>query len=630
MKKLLTILCAVALAINIQAKDKVYDRPAFISTATDLCPIKVVLSKKSTIVHFRMDCAHRRAWSMTGARLECNGQTYAYQRGRILTHEGIDVLADDEFIMGKEYAQNVQQDLLVLYFDPLPKGAKTFDYAEGDKDTSWKVRGVRLDNQLYPSHLTSYQPREDDGEPLKPLTLKHGEATATITVHGGGNIYYVGDMSRDIITGIYDSRTQYLDSMLVYCHPAYTAICPLFTCWNGLTQLDPSGLSVEFPMILIPGETLTLDVDGTACVARQHNFAAGKPAVHSYYRLGGSIGDLNQALLENQGFYNYAYMPEVPAYTEGQTFAQWSEQWWQNLDKLRQSLMSRDDYTHRQKDFLSLWVDYAYVNGRYDYSRAIRKKMRNSNPEDAIAKLKATYTLNDPHARDLLLFRDGRSFYLPLQSHLVDYLEANGLNRGEVYEMTKALAHAQAIAAEMKKTRVQTDSVLQSAHPYFRPVLSAFNDSTRMLVERLEREAKERILPTPDVPGSELLEHIVAQHPGKAVFFDLWATWCGPCCEGIRLMEPLKEQLKGKDIVFIYLTDESSPLNEWNQQVLNIPGLHYRLPSSLWRQLPWPPNAGIPRYYLYDRTGRRVWEFTGFSKEVLKTIQTEIGKVCDE
>ena len=344
MKKLLTMLCAMLLTLPVLAKDKVIDRPAFSGTASDLCPIKVVLTKKSTIVHFRMDCAHRRAWSMTGARLECNGQAYAYQRGRILTHEGIDVLADEAFELGKEYAQNARQDLLVLYFDPLPKGAKTFDYVEGDKDLSWKVRGVRLDNQLYPSLIPPYKPRVDDGRPLEPIALKHGEATATITVHGGGNIYYVGDYSRDIITGNYDSRTQYLDSTLVYCHPAYTATKPLFTGWNGLGNIDPSGLSTSFPMILIPGETLTLEVDANACVASEQNFAAGRPSAHDYYRLGGTLGDLNQALLENQ-MLNHGYLPEIPTYTDGQTFVGWSEQLWQNLNTLRQSLMQRTDYT---------------------------------------------------------------------------------------------------------------------------------------------------------------------------------------------------------------------------------------------------------------------------------------------
>ena len=629
MKKLILILCASLLTLLAQAKDKTFDRPAFIATASDLCPIKVVLSKKSTIVHFRMDCARHRAWHMTGARLECNGQTYAYQRGRILTHEGLDVLADDEFELGKEYAQNAQQDLLILYFEPLPKGAKTFDYAEGDNELSWKVRGVRLDNQLYPSHIPPYQPRVDDGESLKPLTLKYGEATATITVHGGGNIYYVGDFSRDPITGTYDSRTQYLDSTLIYCHPAYTATKPMFTGWNGLGQIDPSGLSTNFPMILIPGETLTLEVDANACVAREHNFAAGKPSSHDYYRLGGTLGDLNQALLENQ-MLDYGYLPEIPTYTDGQTFLEWSEQLWQNLDTLRQGLMQRTAYTRRQKEFLSLLVDNVYLKTRHDYPRAIRWKMRNADSESAITMLKATYTLEDPHARDLQFFRDGRSFYFPLMPNRLAYLEANSLDHGEVYEMTKAFAYAQEIGERMKQGKVQTDSVIATVHPYFRPVLRAFNDSTRLLVERLEREAKDRMMATPDVPGSDLLEHIVAQHPGKAVFIDLWATWCGPCLNGIQAMEPLKKELKGRDIVFVYLTDESSPLNQWNEHVLEIPGLHYRIPSSMWRQLPWPPKGGgIPQYFLYDRQGRRVWEQTGFSTSVLDKIRVEIGKVLE-
>ena len=295
MKKLILILCASLLTLLAQAKDKTFDRPAFIATASDLCPIKVVLSKKSTIVHFRMDCARHRAWHMTGARLECNGQTYAYQRGRILTHEGLDVLADDEFELGKEYAQNAQQDLLILYFEPLPKGAKTFDYAEGDNELSWKVRGVRLDNQLYPSHIPPYQPRVDDGESLKPLTLKYGEATATITVHGGGNIYYVGDFSRDPITGQYESKSQYSDSTLVYCHPAYVTTCPHFLgC-----RVDGSMFTDQFGLNMVPDGEFTLEMDATSCTARDNDFAAGKPQNRDCYRVSGPMGDLVQVMLEN-------------------------------------------------------------------------------------------------------------------------------------------------------------------------------------------------------------------------------------------------------------------------------------------------------------------------------------------
>ena len=85
-KTILTILMAFVMAFSMQAKDKVIDRPAFRSKSADsLYPVKVELTKTATIVHFHMNCAHGRSWSMTGAKLECDGKTYACQRGRILT-----------------------------------------------------------------------------------------------------------------------------------------------------------------------------------------------------------------------------------------------------------------------------------------------------------------------------------------------------------------------------------------------------------------------------------------------------------------------------------------------------------------------------------------------------------------
>ncbi|MBR3122812.1 MAG: hypothetical protein IKH48_01470 [Prevotella sp.] len=99
-------------------------------------------------------------------------------------------------------------------------------------------------------------------------------------------------------------------------------------------------------------------------------------------------------------------------------------------------------------------------------------------------------------------------------------------------------------------------------------------------------------------------------------------------------MEPLKEELKGKDIVFVYITDESSPLAEWSEQVLKIPGLHYRVGPSIWPLLFGPKDAtrvyiSIPRYYLYNRQGERVWEELGFDDEVLETIEKEISKTLE-
>jgi len=615
MKRIIITFVLALFVVAGQAKDKVIERPAFKqANSLGIIPVKVQLTKDATIVHFRIRYATWRAWSLAAnPRLEADGQTFACQQGRIITHEGKEVLADEAFEFEKEYEKDARKDSVILYFDPLPKGTKTFDFIEDDDPRSWNFFGIRLDNKLYPELLPAYKPRKDDGKPLEPLTLKYGEAKATITMHGDSikGFGWFEEKGRDPITNEYKAKTTKDDFTLFYSQPAYSTVEPRFTG----AKVDING---QFPMYLIPGETVTLDIDPVACLAMLLDFAAGKPAG---YRVGGTIGDLNQVLLDNLNLY-YRARIKMPSYEEVKDFPEWRDGLWQNLNNLRLEVMKRKDYTRRQKDFFSLLIDRAYVKTCMDYDWVISSKERLANPDSTLAHLKKTFTLVDPHAKDLQFGRDGRSFWFPLDADFLPYFEANGLNKGEVYEMTKSFAKAQAMGEKMNNAEVQPDSVIQSVHPHFQPVLLALNDSARVLAERLQHEAKNRIMTAPDIPGDQLLQTIAKQYPGKAVFFDLWATWCGPCKQGIEAMEPLKEQLKEKDVVFVYLTDESSPVSAWNNYVLKVPGKHYRIDSL--NKI--PGITGIPQYYLYDRQGEKVWEQTGFSDEVLNDIETQIAK----
>lgn len=44
---------------------------------------------------------------------------------------------------------------------------------------------------------------------------------------------------------------------------------------------------------------------------------------------------------------------------------------------------------------------------------------------------------------------------------------------------------------------------------------------------------------------------------GKAVFIDVWATWCGGCVEGLPYFVALKDQYKDwKDVVFLTISND--------------------------------------------------------------------------
>jgi thiol-disulfide isomerase/thioredoxin len=115
------------------------------------------------------------------------------------------------------------------------------------------------------------------------------------------------------------------------------------------------------------------------------------------------------------------------------------------------------------------------------------------------------------------------------------------------------------------------------------------------------------------VAPESILQTILANYKGKAVLIDMWATWCGPCRAGHKTMAPLKEELKGRNFKFVYITSPSSPPTTWQEMIKDIDGDHYYLTEEQNHYiLNHFESEGIPTYAIYDTKGLQTYKSIGF------------------
>lgn len=131
-----------------------------------------------------------------------------------------------------------------------------------------------------------------------------------------------------------------------------------------------------------------------------------------------------------------------------------------------------------------------------------------------------------------------------------------------------------------------------------------------------------------DVVPENTLQTILDKHKGKTILVDLWATWCVPCMAGHEKMKPMKEELKDKDIVYIYIAAPSSNFEKWKEYIANIPDEHYFLTDEQYLYISKQYECtGIPFYAIYNSKGEQTYKHQGFPG--VEAIREALEKTLD-
>lgn len=208
-----------------------------------------------------------------------------------------------------------------------------------------------------------------------------------------------------------------------------------------------------------------------------------------------------------------------------------------------------------------------------------------------------------------------------------------GTSRGPYFDFKRAFAYHLGFS-QMKTLDQMGYSNLIGLPAGYRSMIEYENSQMVRNIEEARQKKAYHINGIDSMGAPDMFRTIVGRYPGKVRLIDFWGTWCGACLMALKEMEPMKEELKDHDIVYIHICDNNSSTETWQNMVPKLSGEHYRVSVDQWIALQRHaglPGTTAPAYVVIDRNGniQRAWTGFGGSEsvaEMKRELMKALGK----